>query len=675
MKTRLWKILTDNCLLPAFWIVSVLIELTAVTVTGGAFFIRKPWIWLSLLLVFSGVMYAIGNQNGRFWFSFCLLLFNFFADLVFIVIYEMTDTVFDFSMLNLRSDAMAIIESLPINFWFVLVAGSLIGAYLVFGRYYVRHQPKKRTPPRTGNTKLRVAATAVAMALTLVLHGVFVYFSWYKYDPADVTANKLYRNDTSSYADKGPLGNFFAELYKGAFFSKVKVDDPETLENFLYSDNAIYDGTALFGAAKDYNVITVLAESFEWFSFMNAFPNGEEFVLGHTADQEILRKVYPNLYALYDSSVTMTGFRSREKTDISENLSIMGAYPTDKIINYDYPKNTVVTSLARTLKELYGADNITANYFHNGTSSFYNRNTYLTKGLGFDSFTAADDMNKAGMPDHIAKGERNLDSEMINTCFDKMFPTDKRFYTYITTITQHGQYEPRDNLAPHYAKLDEFGLAPLPEPNHKNYVSARNFRTYAAAAIELDAAISAINRYLDERGLTENTLLVLFGDHNAYYSSLSSDIKGITDGKYDTSRNYTDLYRVPFMIRIGDGKHAQKIDKFTCTADILPTIYDLLGIKTFGNFLYGHSVFDERESVLYSRAYDVFLTDKMYFTSINKIRYQSPNVDQIYREQTEQTAHTLLEKVSRTNQIFYTDYFKGDRAVNFYNRLRALNES
>ena len=162
MKTRLWKILTDNCLLPAFWIVSVLIELTAVTVTGGAFFIRKPWIWLSLLLVFSGVMYAIGNQNGRFWFSFCLLLFNFFADLVFIVIYEMTDTVFDFSMLNLRSDAMAIIESLPINFWFVLVAGSLIGAYLVFGRYYVRHQPKKRTPPRTGNSKLRVAATAVA---------------------------------------------------------------------------------------------------------------------------------------------------------------------------------------------------------------------------------------------------------------------------------------------------------------------------------------------------------------------------------------------------------------------------------------------------------------------------------------------------------------------------------
>ena len=39
---------------------------------------------------------------------------EFFAcDLVFVVIYDMTGTIFDFSMFKLRSDAMAIVEKEP----------------------------------------------------------------------------------------------------------------------------------------------------------------------------------------------------------------------------------------------------------------------------------------------------------------------------------------------------------------------------------------------------------------------------------------------------------------------------------------------------------------------------------------------------------------------------------
>lgn len=674
MKQKILKSLYTNYLIFALWIISLIMELTAVTVTGGAFFIRKPWIYLSLMLVFTGVMYSIKNNNGRFWFAFVLLLFNFIVDIVFIVVFEMTDTIFDFSMFNLRSDAMAIIESLPINFWYVLIAGMLISAYVVFGRYFIKRAPKPEKPQ-----KLPLILTVVAMACTIALHGVLVFFTQHNYDPGNLS-QKLYRDNTSSYSDKGIMGNFFSELYKGAFFSKVKLGDTTELDNFIYSEESTE--TELFGKAKGYNVITVLGESFEWFGFMSALKDGDNKILcdypnGFNADETILRELYPNLYGLYDDSVAMTNFHSREKTDMSENLSIMGAYPTDKIINYDYPKNTVVTSLARTLKEVDGE--LTANYFHNGTADFYNRNTYLKKALGFDSFTAEDSMTQKGMTDYIKKGERNLDSEMIETCHEEMFPTDRRFYTYITTITQHGQYEERDNLKKYYEKLDEYGLAPAPEKSDKNYLVAKNFRTYAAAAMELDAAIGKINYYLkntyNDKGerLMDNTILVLFGDHNAYYSSLSSDVKDIADGKYNTDKNYTDLYRVPLMIRIGDGEYAQKINKFTCTADIIPSLYDLLGIKTYSNLLYGKSVFDKTESVLYSRAYDVFITDKVYFTSLNNIRYKSSDADEVYMNQTEETAKHLLDKVSHINRIFYYDYLSGDKATEYYSKLRTLN--
>lgn len=695
IRQKFLRMLASNYLLWAFWFVSVVMELTAVTVTGGSFFIRKPWIYLSMMLIYTGVMYCIKNQNGRFWFAFVLLLFNFIVDLVFIVVYEMTDTIFDFSMLKLRNDGMAIIESLPINFAYVSVAGILLSAYLIFGRYFI-----KRVPKPAKATRVPVILTAVAMACTLGLHAVFVYFSQRNYDAADLVS-KLYRNDTSSYADKGIYGNFFGELYKGAFFSKVRLGDTEELERFIYDENSVYGDpdSEMFGVAEGYNVITVLGESFEWFAFMNgmdgeddAFPNGfslsetqlaalnAEKGTNFTCTRDVLRVLYPNLYDLYDSSVAMTDFHSREKTDISENLSAMGAYPTDCYINYDYPKNTVVTSLARTLKELDGYDNVTANSFHNGTASFYNRQVYLTRGLGFDSFTAENTMVHKGMTDYISKGERNLDSEMIEACHEEMFPADKRFYTYITSITQHGQYEERDNLQEYYDLLDEYKLCPLPSKKDKTYNTARNFRTYVAAAMELDKAIGRIDHYLetttDASGtpLIEKTVLVLFGDHNAYYSSLSSDVKDIADGKYDTARNYTDLYRVPLMIRIGNGQYAQKIDKFTCTADILPTLYDLLGIRTYGSLLYGHSVFDDEESVLYSRAYDIFLTDRVYFSSLNNIRYKSPTADADYMENVEEKALALVQKISHTNRIFYYNYLSGDKATAYYDNLRALNQ-
>lgn len=56
-----------------------------------------------------------------------------------------------------------------------------------------------------------------------------------------------------------------------------------------------------------------------------------------------------------------------------------------------------------------------------------------------------------------------------------------------------------------------------------------------AAAMELDKAVGEIFDYLentkDKNGvpLIENTIVVLFGDHNAYYYELSDYIKDLPD--------------------------------------------------------------------------------------------------------------------------------------------------
>lgn len=128
------------------------------------------------------------------------------------------------------------------------------------------------------------------------------------------------------------------------------------------------------------------------------------------------------------------------------------------------------------------------------------------------------------------------------------------------------------------------------------------------------------------------------------------------------------------MIKIGAGEESTvKIDKFTCTADILPTILSLLGIRYFENLYYGHSVFSEEESVLYSRAYDVFMTDKIYFSTLKNIKYVSPEVDENYYKDIENRSLFLLEKISFVNRIFASDFFRGTKEEKFIFKMSEIN--
>lgn len=686
MKEKFLRFLKSNFIVWAFLIVAMLIELTGVCVTSGRFLIRRPFIFLSMLGIFSGVLFLIKNQWGRYWCAFSVLLAFFIVDLIFIVVYDMTGTTFDFSMLKLRGDAMAIVESVPINFVFVLVSGISISLYLLLARYFIKKVPAPtRILPR--------GVLAGIMAAVLAFHGGMAYFENRNVNPADLSY-KLYSGSDGSYYDRGIFGNFIGELYKGAFFNKVPLGDVNELENYIYASNtkeknaktakiSLYgnDESAIFGAAEGYNVVTILAESLEWFAFMSDFAEAgldDFFPNGFKADINTLKSLYPNLYKMYESSAVCLNHHAREKTDISENQSIIGNYPTDCLINYDYPENTVPYSLPNILNTLYG---VKSNSFHNGDYAFYNRSKLHENALGFESFTAREQM--AELPggkftDYYADNkERDLDSEMIEACKEKMFPADRRFNTYITTITTHGQYEQRGNLNEHYEKLYASGAVSGHLESQDE--EAQAFVHYAAAAMDLDKALGIMFDYLENtdgpngKKLIDNTLIVMFGDHNVYYQSLGNYVKDIYLEEKN-GRNYTDLFRVPLMVRVGNQTEQIKITKFTTTTDIIPTVLDLLGINYFDNLCYGNSIFDaQNESILYSRAYDVFITDKMFFSSLNNIRFKTDDADENYIAEIEQKARTLLDKTSHVNRIFYYDFLSGERAEKYNQNLRELN--
>ncbi len=691
-KIKAW--VKANALVLVYFAFAVIIETTAVFVVEGTPFLTRPFLSLGLLVFVCGVILLVKNNCARTVICSVMLLFQALLDLVFSVIYDMTDQYFDLGMFNLRNDAFAILENIPVNFVTFYVGLFFSIMFFVFGLRFSYRKPKSTESKKSAFFYVGLMLAGIA-TLGTSFATYFPRESKNKYD--EMVDGK----DFSAYSAYGMIGNLLGEFGK-ALFQKESVLAEADIESFIYAEAS--KPTEYFGVCKDKNVVMVLAESLEWFTFLRADVEGVlygEYENALDIKAEDLATLYPNLTEYYEESVVMTNFHSREKTDIAETLSVVGSYPTGAYVNYEYATNTLPQTLPNLVKTEMG-DNVAVNSFHNGFKSFYNREQ-AHKAFGFDKLTDMDDMEKMSNDaveegktekdtffNYMDGGERNLDSEMVETAKDLMFPTEGRFFTYITTITMHGMYYDRENLsaennerlAERVRLLETYKPTDETDPHYQN---ALTLYYYMTTGLELDYMLGCMKADLEKKGLWEDTVVVLFGDHNAYYQDLSSYVKGIYN--YGTEKKYTDLYNVPCMIRSSDlmaaiqARRASPIvDKFTCTSDIVPTLLDLFGIKYYENLYYGHSAFSDEQSVLYSRAYDVFIGDGILRRSVKGSMY-------LYGGTTETGALTadtvaaferegkkLVEKIEYCDYVFRQNHFGNEENYErFQAKMKEIN--
>ncbi len=686
----------ENAPVLAYFLFAILIEMTAVFVVEGTPFLTRPFLSIGVLLIVCGVLLLIKSNRARIITCTAMLLLQAVLDLVFSVIYDMTDQYFDLGMLSLRNDAFAILESLPVDFVTFYVGLFLSVMFLVFGLRFAYY-------------KARPAAKkhSVFFYVGLILAGVATlgisFVSYYPRTSKDKYDEMVDGRSQSAYSAYGMIGNLVGEV-GNAIFQDTSTLDGKEIDSFIY--DKVSTPTEYFGVAKDKNLVVILAESLEWYVFLRGgADNGNqqgEYPNALDIPQEVLAQLYPNLTEYYNESVVMTNYHSREKTDIAEVLSILGSYPTGSYINYEYAKNTVPYTLPNILKAQDG-ENITIRSFHNGFKSYYNREEAHPM-FGFESSPLVcpidmhdmEQMSKdSGLntfKDYNGDGDRNLDSEMVATAKDLMFPKDKRFCTYITTITMHGMFYDRENLRPEnntklaekLAILQAYKPTDVTAPDYDN---AMALYYYMTTGLEFDYMLQLMKEDLVAKGLWDKTVITMYADHNVYYQGLSSYVKGIDDYDSDPEMKFTDLYNVPLLIRDADlikkleekGVN-RKIDKFVCTADIVPTLLDLLGIKYFENMYYGHSIFAKEQSVLYSRAYDIFLSDGIVRRSVKGEFYEYDGLTENGARVAdtvsafEREGKSLVEKIKYCDYIFRQNHFGyEDNYKRFREEMKKIN--
>ncbi len=401
------------------------------------------------------------------------------------------------------------------------------------------------------------------------------------YTDEELWGNTLLKNE--SFKQFGTYG-FYAKNIEEFLFDggKMSEENQTKVANALKSGENYYAQSKYSGIGEGDNLIVLMLESFDAFTID---PIYTPFLWSMRAGE-------------YAGAQYMDSFYARNKTNISEEISLLGHIATGKLYSTYY--DNVGLSAPYSLPNLMRNDGATAvNYFHGYKKSFYDREN-VNVALGFDKVYGIEDCTIEDKTDKF--GDWILDSEYIKNMVDTFIPNGQRFYSQYTTISTHGPYDfdnyrisdnmqyIEDNFDKYTQYVNTYTTYNIPTDK----TELRKFKQYKAFAMDTDKMVQYIFETLQERDLLDKTTIVIFADHNAFYSNLCYDIKG-TD-KMDSSN--IENNHIPCIIYNDklvneDGSPLKPNENFCSTYDIYPTICDLLGLPYNSAITQGYSIYSD----------------------------------------------------------------------------------
>jgi phosphoglycerol transferase MdoB-like AlkP superfamily enzyme len=632
---KIKELFFKNVDLIIYAIVSVFIELFAITYTTCGFYLSRPFYPLLVLVFFTGLLSLIKNKIWRLVSIVFLLGVQLVLDVSFIFLYDSNGTVFEWAMFNQRTDAFGTLETFDLQYGYILICLLVIFVpVFILGKKLYKSYKNKEVIKNEYGVKYFIADLCVMLfcLVTVILIPILETNEGKK----TIYTDRLYSETANNYQSIGMVSNGIYQIISGK--TVVNINDVSDVDDFIYEEKILKSD--YYGVSKGNNLVLILIESGEWYPF--------------TMYPELSEKLYPNLTRFMKEGLIASSFYQKEKTDVSEAFSVLGNYPTGKYVNYDFADNSYPFALPNLLRH-YNSNMVIKSY-HANYGSFYNRYD-LHKAWGFENLVGIDEMEEYGVVDtwQHKMGERNLDSITFDKMKEEMFPKDKSFFSFILSFTMHGYYGKRETLEPYYEILDQYGVIPDISDENDEYL-----KTYMAALMDFDKAVGSMMDYLEETNRLDDTTIVMFSDHNTYYNSLSYYAKDIEE-KYNS-----ELYHIPMMIydrklteKYVSETGSNKIEKFTTTSDIVPTILDVFGLDGWKNLYFGNSVFiPDKESIVFSRNYGIFISDKFVGYSLNALKYKDESTTKEELKDFEERALIHLKKLEFTDKIYYSNYFK-----------------
>ena len=329
---------------------------------------------------------------------------------------------------------------------------------------------------------------------------------------------------------QGRERNAFTALARGAMLGRVVSAEPRDWRASSLEDSVDSRLTRLQGAAAGRNVVIVSLES-TGARYLGLYGAGEE-VAPNLSELARSAVVFEHAYAVYPESI---------KGLWSILCSVVPAFNTTAERQAAAPCDSMASILA---KEGYRTA-----LFHSGRFDYLGMDAVI-RARGFDVLADAGDIGG------VKESSFGIDEQSTVTSILRWIdgiPADRRFFVTYLPIAGHHPYE---------------------SPNGGPFPDADEFGRYRNALHDGDAALGALRRGLQSRGLDRNTLWIVLGDHGEAF--------GQHAGNYGhTFQLFDENVRVPYVVAapglIAESIRARHVVSLLDTA---PTVLDLLGISS-----------------------------------------------------------------------------------------------
>ena len=385
----------------------------------------------------------------------------------------------------------------------------------------------------------------------------------------------------------------------------------------FFTERGEAQDNAMTGILEGKNVVLVLMESMD--------------------DWMITEEDTPTLMRLMDEGINFTNFYTpfygSARTINTEFCANSGIYlPTNGHYLFDYVTNHFNQSMANQFVD----NGYTAEVFHYNEPSFYSRGVF-EPAMGYNKYNTYEDYTD--FEDDLFRDTYLFENQQLS----ELFFREGQTFNFIITRSAHLSYVYNEVLS-------NYALRLYPEYRGKYGHEEEDCARLKARLV--DDMFTQLLVELEVRGELENTVIVGVTDHYTYgFKDVDKmlELSGVDEEFL--------LEKTPCFIWSADGPDME-VDKTLNTADLLPTVLNLMGIDSPYRYL-GQDAFDENYVGYVLFPDGNWIADGTWWNpETEQQRQLDENARYLTGEEAEWMHLLLLEYGKISNLLLTTDYYK-----------------
>jgi phosphoglycerol transferase MdoB-like AlkP superfamily enzyme len=350
------------------------------------------------------------------------------------------------------------------------------------------------------------------------------------------------------------------------------------------------------------------------------------------------KEVTPNLNEMANTGMFFSNFYSQvsvgtsSDTELTSTTSLMPTKSGTAFVSY-YNRTYI------SMPSLYKKMGYYPFSMHANNGSFWNRKV-MHESLGYEKLydKAVYEVTKENSIG-LGLSDKEFFSQSIPILQD-INKEHKKWYGLMIMLSNHTPFSDVE----HYGEFDVDIKEVVKKDGKKEivshpYMEGTKLGNYFKSLHYADEALGEFLKELDDAKLLENTVVVLYGDHDARlprkdydllynYDKKTDAIYNENDPRYEEYDNYKyELGRkVPFIIWTKDMKGTELNEEYNYTMgmyDVLPTLGNMFGFDN--KYALGHDIFNTKNSNLVCFPNGNWVNNKVYYNSQKNEAYPLTN--------------------------------------------------